>query len=292
MASALTSAQRDHFESQGYLLVRSALGGEELAALGAELAGWVEESRRHKANWGESLDGRSRFDLEAGHDADRPRLRRVNNPAEVSEAYRAVVFDSAVPDLVAALVGPDVKFHHCKINLKPPRSETRVGYHQDFPYTPHSNEDIVETLILLDDMSTENGCLHVVPGSHREGLLSLWQGDTFSGEIAAETVAALRPRTVPVEGRAGDVCFMNAMVVHGSEANRSESPRGLFICCYTAADAIPLSPSPLPNRFEGATVRGKPSRFARMSAMVAELPESHGHTSFFAVQGQPPADGD
>ena len=58
MASPLTAAQRDHYESQGYLMVRGALGGQALAALGAELAGWVEESRRHKANWGDCLDGR------------------------------------------------------------------------------------------------------------------------------------------------------------------------------------------------------------------------------------------
>jgi len=290
--SVLSSAELEHYQSQGYLVMRQVLGAAKLAALGAELAGWIEESRRHQANWGECIDGRPRFDLEAEHGAARPRLRRVNNPAEISEAYREVIFEGAVPDVVAALVGPDVKFHHCKINLKPPRSETRVGYHQDFPYTPHSNEDIVETLILLDDMSPENGCLEVVPGSHREGLYSLWRGDTFSGEIAAEAVAALKPRTVPVAGRAGDVCFMNAMLVHGSEVNRSESPRGLLICCYTAADAIPLAPSPLPNRFEGAIVRGKPSRFARLSAMRAELPESHGHSSFFAVQGQSPAAGD
>lgn len=284
--TAITAAEIERFRDQGYLVVRGAVPPQQVAALRAQLDAWIEESRGHAANWGECLDGRPRFDLEAGHGADEPRLRRVNNPAEVSEPYRACAFESPMADIAAQLVGPDLKFHHCKINIKLPRSETRVGYHQDFSYTPHSNEDISETLLLLDDADLENGCLEVVPGSHREGQLSLWRGERFSGEIEPETVARLRQRTVPVTGAAGDVCFMHPLVVHGSEPNLSKRRRALYICVYTAADAIPLAPSPLPNRFEGEIVRGKPSRFARLSAMTAELPESHRHTSFFVVQGQ------
>jgi phytanoyl-CoA hydroxylase len=48
--------------------------------------------------------------------------------------------ESAMVDMVADLIGPDVKFHHCKINLKLPGSHTEVGYHQDFAYTPHTND--------------------------------------------------------------------------------------------------------------------------------------------------------
>ena len=89
--------------------------------------------------------------------------------------------DSAMTDMVAALIGPDVKHHHCKINLKLPGTHTEVRYHQDFAYTPHTNDDVVTALLMLDDMTAENGCLMVVPGSHRGPMYSLFDGERFTG---------------------------------------------------------------------------------------------------------------
>jgi hypothetical protein len=49
------------------------------------------------------------------------------------------MLDARTVDMVADLIGPDVKFHHCKINLKLSGAKTEVAYHQDFAYTPHTN---------------------------------------------------------------------------------------------------------------------------------------------------------
>ncbi|MFQ5783720.1 MAG: phytanoyl-CoA dioxygenase family protein [Alphaproteobacteria bacterium] len=282
----LSESDIERFRADGFIVDRGDVTGERLAALRAELAGWVEQSRGHAVNYGDTLDGRARFDLEIGHSAAAPRLRRVNNPAEISISYRAVTHESRLPDAVADLIGPDVKFHHCKINLKLPGSETRVGYHQDFSYTPHTNDDLVTALLMLDDMTLENGCLMVVPGSHREGQVSLWQGQTFTGETPPRLTAAFEKRAVPVTGKAGDVCLMHTSLMHGSAPNRSRRARGLFITVYAAADAFALSPSPLPNAFEGDIVRGKASRIARLQGRVVELPATYDNASFFEVQGQ------
>ncbi|MFQ5959446.1 MAG: phytanoyl-CoA dioxygenase family protein [Alphaproteobacteria bacterium] len=284
--AALKADEIARFRAEGYLVVAGAITGEALAALRRELDGWVAESREHQGNYGETFDHRHRFDLEAGHSGDEPRLRRVNNPAEVSEAYRAVTHESALADMVADLIGPGIKFHHCKINLKLPGAATRVGYHQDFSYTPHTNDDLVTALLMLDDMTLDNGCLMAVPGSHREGQVSLWQGDSFTGETPAERTAEFEARAVPVTGSAGDLCLMHTSLMHGSAANASARPRGLFITVYSAADAFPLCPSPLPNRFEGEVVRGEASRVARLAGGRVELPPPYRNTSFFEVQGQ------
>lgn len=284
--AALKPDQIAGFRDQGYLVVAGAVTGDALAALRRELAGWVEESRAHEGNYGETFDHRHRFDLEAGHSAEAPRLRRVNNPAEVSEAYHAVTHRSTVPDMVADLIGPSIKFHHCKINLKLPGAATRVGYHQDFSYTPHTNDDLVTALLMLDDMTLENGCLMAVPGSHREGQVSLWAGDRFTGETPADLTGEIAARALPVTGEAGDLCLMHTSLMHGSTANASSWPRGLFITVYSAADAFPLCPSPLPNRFEGEVVRGEASRVARLAGGRVELPPPYRSTSFFEVQGQ------
>lgn len=114
--------------------------------------------------------------------------------------------NAATVDMVADLIGPNVKFHHCKINLKLPGSDTAVAYHQDFLFTPHTNDDVITALLLLDDVSETNGCLRVVPGSHTGPYFSLYDGARFTGAVRAEDERRLLARSVPVTGTAGSVC--------------------------------------------------------------------------------------
>jgi ectoine hydroxylase-related dioxygenase (phytanoyl-CoA dioxygenase family) len=210
----------------------------------------------------------------------------VNNPAEVSDAYRAASFDATMADMAAELIGPDIKFLHSKINLKLPRTETRVGYHQDFSYVPHTNGDVLTALLMLDEMTLDNGCLMVVPGSHLEGQASLWRGAVFTGEVDAGKSAECARRAIPIAGEAGDVCFMHAELLHGSEPNRSDRSRGLYISMYSAVDACLLARNSLPNRLEGEVVRGKPCRHVRLRAGSVELPETFAMASFFQLQAE------
>ena len=220
------------------------------------------------------------------HCAERPALRRINNPSDISDAYHDAMSNSRIVDMVADLIGPDVKFHHCKINLKCPGSDTVVYYHQDFAFTPHSNDDIVTALLMLDDVTVDNGCLMAVPGSHRGPMYSLFQNGSFVGRVDAATETALRAQQVPITGTAGSVCLMHTRLAHGSAANRSSAPRGLYICVYTAADAVPLARNPMPNPNEGRVLRGAPSLSARLIDFSVELPQQPKSASFFTVQGQ------
>ncbi|MFO0882575.1 MAG: hypothetical protein U0894_00025, partial [Pirellulales bacterium] len=80
---ALSREQCDAFWLDGYLLVENVIDGARLAALRDDFEGWVEESRRNTKPYGEIIDGRPRFDIESGHTAEKPALRRVNSPVEV-----------------------------------------------------------------------------------------------------------------------------------------------------------------------------------------------------------------
>lgn len=282
----LTPQQIHQFKTEGWVVGQDAVTTAQLASLNRQLADWVEESRGKTGNYGETQVGTHRFDLEKGHSAERPRLRRINNPVEVSDVFRETAFDSVVADMVADAMSPNVKFLQSKINLKLPGTDTRVGFHTDFAYVPHTNDDVVTTLLMLTDMTAENGCLTVVPGSHLESARSLWRGDVFAGEVAPDVAAECVRRAVPITGSAGSVVLMHAKALHGSDPNRSAQARGLYICIYSAADAIPISPNTLPNQYEGRIVRGKATRVARLSPGAIELPEEFRSTSFFEVQGQ------
>ena len=283
----LTDAQIERFWQDGCLVAEGAVTAAQLAAMRAEIAGWVEMSRAHTAPFGPpTLDDRPRFDMGAEHSAASPALRRVNNPSDISAAFRAVMQEAAMVDMVADLIGPNVKFHHCKINLKLPGSHTEVGYHQDFAYTPHTNDDIVTALLFLDDIDESNGCLTVVPGSHKGPMLSLFDGERFTGGVAADEEKQALAKSVPCLGKAGSVCLMHTKLLHGSAANGADKSRGLYICVYTAADAVPIARNPMPSPNEGRIVRGKEARFARLTEGLVELPKQPKSASFFTVLGQ------
>jgi ectoine hydroxylase-related dioxygenase (phytanoyl-CoA dioxygenase family) len=280
----LTDRQVAEFWRDGVVTVPDAVNPTQLAALRADLDGWVEESRSHEEPWGKTLDGRPRFDVQPGHSAARPALRRVAAPSEVSNAHYEVMVDSAMVDMVAALIGPNVKVHHSKVNTKLPGSATEVEWHQDFPYTPHSNTDLVTALLMVDEVTEENGPLEVAPGSHDGPLHSLWHDGTFTGAIAPDVASVLRRDAVRCTGEAGSVCLMHTKLAHGSAPNRSDRPRTLFICVYAAGDALPCGPSPVPTVHQGLFVRGFDSGRVRSVPYEVDMPELPIGASFFSQQ--------
>ena len=251
-----------------------------------DFAGWVEESRRHRQPYGDTLDGRPRFDLEAGHSAEKPGLRRVNAPVEVSQAYYDAMAASRMTDCVADLIGPNVKFHHSKINAKLPGGQTAVKWHQDFPFTPHSNDDIVTALLMVDEVTAENGPLEVVPGSHRGELHGLWHDGVFTGSVADALAADCQAKAISCSGPAGAVCLMHTRLLHASAPNLSRRPRNLFICVYSAEDAVPYSANPIPTEFEGLVVRGEKTNRVRSIPYQIELPQKPTTASFFDQQAK------
>lgn len=284
--TGLSREQIETFRRDGALIVEDAVTPGQLAALRRDFAAWVEESRGHAGAYGAMADGRPRFDLEPGHSAERPALRRVGAPSDVSESYLEVMRDSRMVDWVADLIGPDVRSHHCKVNSKLPGAATRVKWHQDFLYDPHSNTDLVTALLMLDDVGAENGPLEVVPGSHLGPLHSLWHDGVFTGAVSEARAAEFAERAVACAGPAGSVCFMHGCLAHGSAPNRSQSPRTLFIAVYAAADAVPLVANPVPGRHNGLLVRGREPNRVRATPFEAELPEYPKGASFFVQQAR------
>lgn len=280
----LSQEQKDQFWRDGVLVVEDAVTPKQLDDLRKVFAEWVEESRNHTQDYGETLDGRARFDLQPGHSAEKPALRRVQSPEEVSEVYANVMRNARTVDICAELIGPAIKFHHGKVNSKLPGSATKVKFHQDFPFQPMSNDDLVTALLFVDDVTLENGPLEVVPGSHKGPLYSLWHDGKFTGAISDDVFEEHKEKIVKCTGKAGSVCLMHSSLLHGSAPNLSTESRTLYITTYYAEDAIELSPNALPSRFTHELVRGEPSGRVRCSSYEMELPEVPKDTSFFAQQ--------
>lgn len=280
----LTEQQKNKFWEDGVLLVEDAVTHSQLASLRKTFQAWLEESRTHTSDFGETLDGRARFDLQPGHSADKPALRRIQSPEEISDVFLDVMRSARTVDFCSELIGPDIRFHHGKINSKQPGAATNVKWHQDFLFQPMTNYDMITCLLFMDDVTVENGPLEIIPGSHKGSLYSHWHNGVFTGAVANEIIEPLKDKVIKCTGPARSVCLMHVNLLHASAPNMSDRPRTLYITTYYAEDAIELSPNHLPSRFTHEIVRGTVSGRVRCAPYNMQIPEVPKDTSFFAQQ--------
>ena len=280
----LSEAQINEFREHGVVVIPAAFSAAQLRPLRDDLDNWVEESRQYDAPFGEMQDGRPRFDVQPGHSAEKPALRRIASPEEISDRYLDVLYQGPLVEAVADLLGPDLRFHHAKLNSKLPHSGTVVNWHQDFTFDPHSNDDCITAMLFMDDVTSENGPLRIVPGSHREALHSLWHNGQFTGAVDDVVAADCEQRAVECKGVAGSLCLMHTRCLHGSSENLSESPRSLYIATLTAADAICLTPVAVPSIHSGKLVYGQEPGRIRSIDFDMEIPEIPSGASFFNQQ--------
>ncbi len=281
----ITQCDVDKFHQDGYLVVENVLSPPEITALQNDFEQWIMESRSHTSAYGATQDGRARFDLESDHRADHPSLRRVSSPTEISPAYYQAAFQSRMATIAAQLIGgKGMRFHHSKINSKLPHTATQVKWHQDFMFTPHSNDDIITALLMVTEVTPENGPLNVIPGSHKGPLYSHWQNERFSGAVDDTVIAQYCQQPLSCFGPAGSVCFMHTRLLHASSPNETELPRTMFISVYAAEDALPFGENPLPSEHAGQMVKGRESGLVRCTPNHVRLPQKPRGASFFVQQ--------
>ena len=280
----LNQNQIDQFQCQGFLLIENAIPEKKLTLLNQEFDHWLEESRTQHSNYGETIDGRPRFSVQPGHNAENPGLRRIASPNELSENYLDVMRSSIAVDAVCDLFGPNLRFNNAKINSKLPGAATEVKYHQDFPFELHSNDDLMTVLYFLDHVTEDNGPLEVVPGSHTGPLHDHWHNGVFTGAVSEEVAQHAATQAVRCTGKAGSACLMHTRLLHGSAPNKSANPRTLFICAYNAEDSHPVVENHIPSIHAGEIVRGENTGRIRCSRYDTQIAEKPADASFFEQQ--------
>ena len=279
----LTPEQREFYFAHGYLLVEAVVDDDWLGRLRAATEEMVDRSR--------ALTRSDRvFDLEPGHSAEEPRLRRLTSPVDHHPEYWAFASQSVLGDIMADLVGPDVKFHHSKLNFKWAKGGEEVKWHQDITYWPHTNYSPLTAGLYLYDCGPEQGPLMVVPGTHHGELFSQYdESGSWVGCLSEADVKAVPVETAAeLTGPAGSITIHNCRVVHGSRPNLADAGRPLLLNVYSAADAFAYTANPLPSSHAGDIVRGGPARWAHHDPRPCLVPPdwSGGYTSLFALQQQ------
>src|SRR5438270_1427733 len=279
----LTDAQIAGYHRDGYLAVPRLIDADRIAARRRLTAACLASSRGISRS--EAVSDAGQRDTAAT-----PSLRRIKNPADHDPLYAWVALESPILDVVAELIGPSLRFHHSKLNLRGSLIGAPVEVHQDAAFYPHSNDDVLAVGLLLDDATAENGAMAVLPGSHRGPIHTHFDAQgRFVGGLRSEDIARLdRSRAVLLTLPAGSVHIHHYRLVHWSASNTSPGERRLLINSYTAADAVSLAPDSTGSPLFGRLIRGEWPAVARRAAGDMPMPPdfSRGYTSIYELQGE------
>jgi len=279
---ALTQSQREHYFREGYILLEKIVGDEWIRKLRAATEELVERSR--KVTKSDTV-----FDLEPAHRPDAPRLRRVSNPVEHHPVFWEYCTQSPLGDIVADLVGPDVKFHHSKLNYKWAQGGEEVKWHYDISFWPHTNYSPLTVGTYLYDCGMDNGPLGVMPRSHElDPMLSQFDHHgRWTGCLREEDVAKLdQSKAVYLTGPAGSLTIHNCRTLHASPKNLSDTGRPLLLFTMTSADAFPYTVNPIKPKHDQTIIRGQRAAWAHHDPRPCLIPPdwSGGYTSIFSLQ--------
>jgi ectoine hydroxylase len=274
----LTPAHRAHYVDEGWIAVPAFVDDSWLDRLRTVTAEFVDQSRA-------LTESNVLFDLDAGHSADTPRLRRLSSPTDLHDTYWEFASQSSIVDVAVDLLGPDVKFHHSKLNFKAAHGGEEVKWHQDIQFWPHTNYDLLTIGVFLEDVEPGMGEVGFVSGSHDGPLFDLYDGDRWIGALSDADVAraAVERAEYPV-GPAGTITVHNCRTVHGSAPNGSAHARPLLLQTYAAADALAYTDLVKPSPHGEELIRGTAPRWARHDPRPCLLPPSGPYRPLFVSQ--------
>lgn len=275
----LTAEQVRDYRENGFLAVEGVFSEEEIGRVRAIVDDLVEQSR--------SVSGHTDvYDLEPEHSAHCPRVRRLKAPLSTHPYFEQLARKEALLDIVADLLGPKIRLHGNKLNMKSADGGSAVEWHQDFAFYPHTNDDLLAVGIAIDDCLPENGCMLMVPGSHRWPILNHHQEGYFVGAIDPEREGIDLAAAVPVPVHAGGITLHHCRTLHGSAPNTSSRSRRLFLLELAAVDAWPCMGVPDLAAFNAKIWRGQPSPSYRVQAMDIRppLPKHERQGSIYEIQ--------
>ena len=281
LAHPLSDEQIAHYRREGYVVVEALLGPDDLAPVEATIRALAD-----RAASGQDLS--QVLELEPEKIDGRPIPRRIYNPYDQDESFRRLATDPRVLDRIESLIGPNFNLQHSKLNMKPARVGSPVEWHQDLAYFPHTNDDLVTTLIYLDDATVENGCLQVLARHHHHFFDHCGPDGAFLGMIREDLATGQFGRPVPLAAPAGSVIFMHCITPHSSLPNRSDRPRRTLIFEYRAADSFPIWYGEQTAAAEARwrPIRGRASRVARFGGPPPLVPTAAKYASLYELQAR------
>jgi ectoine hydroxylase-related dioxygenase (phytanoyl-CoA dioxygenase family) len=215
----LTPDEVDQYHEQGYFVYGTVVSTEEILVLQAEADRLWEASRKD-------------FDSEASWNQN----ALLNGVHKESETIRDIMYRSPLIDVMTQVIGENVKAASNQLVFKHPGDQRPYDWHQDNGFGPLEPDTTVSCWMALDDVHERNGCLWVIPGSHKNGRLE------HRTERDRERIAVVEheQNAIPVLLKGGECVFFHGDLLHMSKGNSTDRPRRAFFFRYADADAIEI----------------------------------------------------
>jgi len=210
----MDDAKRAFYKENGFIVIEGALTPDEVQALRDETAAICRAERGTIPGFVEGEPGESDDDV----------MRRylcIHFPHKISPLMEKALSLPSMVDVLTSVIGPNVKCMQSMLFIKSAKKPGQA-WHQDEYYIPTRDRTLTGGWIALDDATVENGCLWVIPGSHRRGILydmHIHEDRRFDCSGEARGYPWTDDDAVPVEVRAGSIVFFNGYLLHRSLPN-------------------------------------------------------------------------
>ncbi len=224
----------ESYRRQGFVIVDHFLDAEELMAARAEALAICRGERG-------DIEGLSPPTTEETDAEVWRRYQCIHFPHKISDQMKGIAESTAAVDALIEVIGPNVKLVQSMLFIK---SEGKPGqaWHQDEYFIPTRDRSLCAIWIALDDSTVENGCLWVIPGSHRAGVLYPdREHDSLDFDCTRESYGFSYSESdaVPVEIPAGAALIFNGYLLHSSRPNTgTRGMRRALVNHYMSAESL------------------------------------------------------
>ena len=257
---ALNEDQRNFFADNGYLPYGRVLDDAEVEGLRQRSEEIARGRVEHVPPRFVQLEAAFRGAAAAGDRLDQ--LRKMTHLCYYDELFEASARKSSIVDPIEDLLGPNIKLYCDQLMMKSRFNGTVTDWHQDSVAWPQfAPQDHVSCWVALDDATLDNGCMTVIPGSHKWGPIARDQRERFLRHPCL-------PEPVPVEVPAGHCMFHHGLNFHRTGANSTPNRRRGLALHYMRAETMYLG------------VRDEELR------MMLECEKSPGEFRFMLIRGE------
>ena len=228
MTTLFTPSQRQAYDNDGFVLIRSLFDAQEIALMRSAM----EQDPAIRDNLYERKDAQGKS----------TRIALWNEPGD--SVYGLAARSDRVVDTMQDMLGCEVYHYHSKLTAKEPFDGGAWEWHQDYGYWYHNGclfPHMASVMVALDRANRENGCLQVIRGSHRVGRVnhSTGPGEQVGADMERVEQMLAGMELVYAEMEPGDGLFFHSNVMHRSDQNRSANRRWTVLFCYNAAHNSP-----------------------------------------------------
>ncbi|XP_015276319.1 PREDICTED: phytanoyl-CoA dioxygenase, peroxisomal [Gekko japonicus] len=234
----LTPAQRNFYEENGYLLIKNLVSDEDIARFRDEFA----RICRGEVKVPGMVVMRDITIAKSEFVSDEKAVTKLQDFQDDEELFRYCSLPQVLK-YVECFTGPNILAMHTMLINKPPDSgkkTSRHPMHQDLHYFPfRPAERIVCAWTAMERVDRSNGCLVVMPGTHKGSLKQHdypdWEGGVNKMYHGVRDYDKNAPRVHLVMEK-GDTVFFHPLLIHGSGMNRTEGFRKAISCHYASGD--------------------------------------------------------